>query len=232
MKIRAIHLLPMLALTASPLFAQAPAAPAPPPVHHPAPPTQPAVQAAPHMERAHVPQGERPHAEHARVPQGERPKVDDARDLAMRLRQLAQNHPEVARRILREAQAGQPQQAKPAEQPQKPVRENVANVAKARHLREAAKHLAAAGFPDQAAKAREGAERIAGQSKPPGMVPQRDRIPAPGVAGHPNPWQRDMPQAKGQAPTVQPLHQELRKINQQLEQLSRRVNRLEEAGPK
>ena len=102
-------------------------------------------------------------------------------------------------------------------------------VGKIRHLRQAAEHLAAAGFTEQAAKARQEVSRMEAalkQAKPASPAPADKAMPRQAPRREMN-----QPQAKPEgtrAPDVNAeLLGEMRKLHQQIEQLSARMQKLE-----
>jgi hypothetical protein len=224
------HLLPVLAagLMISPLAAQSPDRPGPPPPG--APPRE-----APQPDRIQA-------AVRQMVELRQAGKPDEARAIARRLREAAKSNPEIAKQIAAAmnhprpgarpdgrpgparpnaaAAAQRGGERKPQVQPlmrpkaeaAKQAKVGKGEVANIRHLRQAAVHLAAAGFAQEADKARALADRMTAALKE--SRPQA---------------QPDQPQRKpDRKPDVNAaILGELRKMGSQLGEISDRVRKLE-----
>ena len=97
-------------------------------------------------------------------------------------------------------------------------------VAKLRHLRAAAGHLAAAGYDEQAAKAEAEAGRLEAMLKSQEAKRERAQMKPK------EPRQEQPKPAKEKADANSPLVKEIRKISQQMEAFSARVKNLEKSG--
>lgn len=131
-----------------------------------------------------------------------------------------------------------------ADKPGQPQRPDVAaareQVAKLRHLKVAAGHLAAAGYPEYAAKAREEAGRIESALKQKMSQQQRPMLqsrelrqdrpafPRPDAVREKAPKADKTPGREKEE--ASPLLRELQKLNKQMADLSNRVRKLEKQG--
>ncbi len=220
------HLIPVLAagLMISPLAAQSPDRPAPPPRGD---------------TRREAPQPDRIQAAvRQMVELRQAGKPDEAQAIARRLREAAKSNPEIAKQVAaamnhqrpgarRDGRPGpvrpnaaaaaqrggerQPQvqpMLRPKEEAAKQAKVGKGEVANIRHLRQAAVHLAAAGFAEEADKSRALADRMTAALK------------------------ESRPQAQPGQPQPKPevnaaILGELRKMGSQLGELSARVRKLE-----
>ncbi|MCX6874163.1 MAG: hypothetical protein NTW21_10200 [Verrucomicrobia bacterium] len=117
-------------------------------------------------------------------------------------------------------------QAKPA------VPADNAPAARIQHLRQAAEHLAAAGYPEHAAKARQEISRMEAemkQSKPQAPAPTDKLVPREAPRRDPGP-QQGKPETSRLPDASAAMLNEMRKLSKQIEQLNARMTKLETRG--
>ncbi len=138
----------------------------------------------------------------------------------------------MARPNVPQAQAKPSVKAKPPVKTKPPVQAGDSQVGRIRHLRQAAEHLAAAGYAEHAAKARQEIGRMEAELKKaaPKAPPTIDKMVSRDAPRRDLGPQTSKPQTTRLPDANAAMLNEMRKLSKQIEQLNSRMNKLESRG--